>query len=109
MENTQENLNDKEQSEENRRVTFIQRQLTPLLAAISMVSLPSSEDESEKSDSADENSEMDQAKIMTTNTSAEAQIAKAESLEFTKQYFNLLEKETEEQERESETWGKRTQ
>ena len=37
---------------------------------------------------------------------AEAQITNAESLELTnedKQYFNLLEKETEEQERESET------
>ena len=130
MENTQESLSDKEQSEENRRITFIQRQLTPLLAAISIVSLPSSDDENENSDSADENSEMDQAKIMTTDTSAEAemdwtkeattqdnctrdncmrermlfleqkkrkkaeaQIAKAESLEFTdgdKEYFNQL-------------------
>ena len=74
MENTQENLSDKEQSKENRRVTFIQRQLTPLLATISMVSLPSSEDESEKSESADENSEMDQANMMTTDTSAEAEM-----------------------------------
>ena len=58
MENTQENLNDQEQSEENRR-TFIQ-QLTPLLAAISMVSLPSSENESEESEPEHETSEMDQ-------------------------------------------------
>merc|ERR1712215_118403 len=64
----------KEQSEENRRVTFIQRQLTQLLAAISMISLPSSEDESEESEPADETSEMDQTNMMTTDTSAEAEI-----------------------------------
>ena len=166
MENTQENLNDQEQSEENRR-TFIQ-QLTPLLAAISMVSLPSSENESEESEPADETSEMDQTNMMTTDTSAEAQIdstkeatnqdncprascirarilfleqrnqylqreknklvklikieqkkrrraeakiARAENLEFDgdKEYFEQLEKQKEEFERESETWGKRTQ
>ena len=58
MENTQENLNDQEQSGENTR-TLIQ-QLTPILAAISMVSLPSSENESEESEPEHENSEMDQ-------------------------------------------------
>ena len=58
MENTQENLNDQEQSGENTR-TLIQ-QLTPILAAISMVSLPSSENESEESEPEHETSEMDQ-------------------------------------------------
>ena len=43
---------------------------------------------------------------------AEAKIARAENLEFTdgdKEYFDQLEKQKEEFERESETWGKRTQ
>ena len=74
MENTQESLSDKENSAENRRITFIQRQLTPLLAAISMVELPSSEeDENENSDSADESSEteMNQAKRATTCSETE--------------------------------------
>ena len=86
MENTQENLSDNEQinhpsptdhdnSAENRRYTFIQRQLTPLLAAISIVELPlSEEDENENSDSADENSEMNLAKRATTDTCSEAEM-----------------------------------
>ena len=160
MENTQENLNDQEQSEENRRVTFIQRQLTPLLAAISMVSLPSSENESEESEPEHETSEMDQtteteidptkeatkqdncprascirARILfleqrnqylqrennklvklikieqKKRRRAEAKIARAENLDFDgdKEYFEQLEKQKEEFEKESETWGKRTQ
>ena len=85
MENTQENLSDSEQINhpsptdhdniaENRRYTFIQRQLTPLLAAISMIELPSSEeDENENSDSADESSEteMNRAKRATTCSETE--------------------------------------
>ena len=80
MENTLENLSDSEQIHhpsptdhnniaENRRYIFIQRQLTPLLAAISMIELPSAEeDENENSDSADESSEteMNRAKRATT-------------------------------------------
>ena len=58
MENTQENLNDQEQSGDNTRNLI--HQLTPILAAISMVSLPSSENESEESEPEHENSEMDQ-------------------------------------------------
>ena len=158
MENTQENLNDQEQSGENTR-TLIQ-QLTPILAAISMVSLPSSENESEESEPEHENSEMDQtteteidptkeatkqdkcpgascirARILfleqrnqylqrennklvklikieqKKRRRAEAKIARAENLDFDgdKEYFEQLEKQKEEAEKESETWGKRTQ
>ena len=88
MENTQENLSDIEQINhpsptdhdniaENRRYTFIQRQLTPLLAAISMIELPSSEEDetenSEDEDSVDEGSEteMNQAKGATTCSETE--------------------------------------
>ena len=79
MENTLENLSDSEQIHhpsptdhddlaENRRYTFIQRQVTPLLTAISMIELPTSEEDedensedenSEDEDSADEDSEAD--------------------------------------------------
>ena len=125
-----------------------------------MVSLPSSENESEESEPEHENSEMDQtteteidptkeatkqdkcpgascirARILfleqrnqylqrennklvklikieqKKRRRAEAKIARAENLEFDgdKEYFEQLEKQKEEFERESETWGKRTQ
>ena len=123
MENTQENLSDSEQINhpsptdhdniaENRRYTFIQRQLTPLLAAISMIELPSSEeDENENSET-----EMNRTKGATTCSETNQQTNTTESNqsldELTSQdrdYFNQLEKETKEKEKESATWGKKGQ
>ena len=158
MENTQDNMNNQEQSGDNTRNLI--HQLTPILAAISMVSLPSSENESEESEPEHEDSEMDQTTGTETDPTkeatkqdkcpgascirarilfleqrnqylerennklvklikieqkklrrAEAKNARAENLDFDgdKEYFEQLEKQKEEAEKESETWGKRTQ
>ena len=67
MENKLMNFSDSEQThhpsptdqdniEENKRYTFIERQVTPLLTAISMIELPNSEEDSEEEDSEDEDS-----------------------------------------------------
>ena len=45
--------------QDNKRYTFIERQVTPLLTAISMIELPNSEEDSEEEDSEDEDSETD--------------------------------------------------
>ena len=50
---------DPDNIEDHERNTFIERQVTPLLTAISMIELPNSEEDSEEEDSEDEDSETD--------------------------------------------------
>ena len=47
-------------SKGNKRYAFLERQVTPLLTAISMIELPNSEENSEEEDSEDEGSETDE-------------------------------------------------
>ena len=47
----------------NRRYTFIERQVKPLLTAISMIELPNSEENSEEEDSEDEGSETEENRM----------------------------------------------
>ena len=67
MENKLMDFSDSEQDhhpsptdQDNRRYTFIERQVTPLLTAISMIELPNSGENSEEEDSEDEGSETDE-------------------------------------------------
>ena len=48
---------DQDNSEGNKRYAFLERQVTPLLTAISMIELPNSEENSEEENSEEEDSE----------------------------------------------------
>ena len=52
---------DQGNSEGNKRYAFLERQVTPLLTAISMIELPNSEENSEEENSEDEGSETEES------------------------------------------------